>query len=714
MRLLNRLFPLRITARLWLLAGLPMLGLAVVFVTDAIEVETAMMKGREAEVRHVVEAAVGVLDRLTAEVSQGRLSEAAAKAEAVATIRAMRYDGVEYLWINDLGKPFPRMIMHPTVPSLNGKVLDDPQFNHATSMRLGTQAQASPLPDENLFTAFTKVVEKAGHGYVTYSWPKPTPSGATSELYSKISYVKGFSPWGWVVGSGLYFDDVEAAYRTELIRRSISFTGVLLVVGLLCAVVSRGVATGFRALRHDLDALAIHGEMHLRPDRGDEFGRVAVVLGELAENRLRLEESSLARQRLHEMAEHDRYLMQRDMLRSLVQSAILGNEAMISLAQMKYEIDMTTDEVAHMASSVGAMRAAITAISDDTGNATEGVRQAGDAATSGLGASHGAQSSFEQIVGAVGRAGAMVRGLAEASAEIGKIVTDIEAVARQTNMLALNATIEAARAGEAGKGFAVVAGEVKALANQTTGATEDIRGRIEGLQREIATIVGAIEESTAAVTEGQTQVTALGGHLSGIAAEVDSVQQRFTGISSILLQQSQDVGHLAQGTDLVVTHADANKVRLNEVLDAMAKMSLHLDAQVSSYASLGSGSLLAEIAKNDHVGFKRRILDGVLRRIDLKADAVPDHDHCRFGQWYNTITDPNIRGMHAYAAIAEPHRQVHACAKQALSLAHDGRIDDAFRAVEAMGRASDAVLTLLEELGVGLHQADEARLLESH
>lgn len=711
MRLLSRLLEPRITARLWLLAGLPLLGLAIVFVTDALEVKGAMMKGREAEVRHVVEAAAGVLEYLAAEVKQGRLSEDAAKAQAVATIRAMRYEGGEYVWINDLGKPLPRMIMHPTIPALEGKVMDDPRYNRATSMRLGTLDEATPLADENLFTAFSKVIDRAGHGYVTYFWPKPDLDGASKELYSKISYVKGFAPWGWVVGSGLYFDDVEAAYRADLMGRSASFAAVLLVVGLLCAAVTRGITGGFRALRHDIDALAVNGELHLRPERRDEFGKVAVVLGELAENRRRLAESTLARQRLHEMAEHDRYLLQRDMLRSLVQSAILGNEAMISLAQMKYEIDMTTDEVTEMAASVGSMRAAITSISDDTGNATAGVREAGEAATNGLGASQGAQSAFEQIVGAVGRAGTKVRGLAEASAKIGLIVTDIEAVARQTNMLALNATIEAARAGEAGKGFAVVAGEVKALANQTTGATEDIRSRIEGLQREIGAIVAAIEESTAAVAEGQSQVTALGGQLTGIAAQVGSVQHRITGISDILVEQSQTAGQLAQGTDHVVAHADANKARLDEVLNAMAKMSQHLDTQVGSYANLGSGALLAEIAKNDHVGFKRRILDGVLHRIDIRADAVPDHNACRFGQWYNAITDSSIRAMPAYSRINEPHQRVHTCAKRALTLAEDGRIDDAFRAVEDMGRASTEVLALLEELGVSLHQADEARLM---
>lgn len=120
-----------------------------------------------------------------------------------ATVRQMRYDGgVGYFWINDTAKPTPRMVMHPTIPSLDGKVLDDPKFNCA----LGK--------GKNLFEAFVEVAEKNGDGFVDYLWPKPTKEGLTEEM-PKLSYVRLYEPLGWVVGSGVYIDDVEKAIVTK-------------------------------------------------------------------------------------------------------------------------------------------------------------------------------------------------------------------------------------------------------------------------------------------------------------------------------------------------------------------------------------------------------------------------------------------------------------------------------------------------------------------
>ena len=134
----------RITARLWLLVGLPLLALAAVFIADALQSKDEMMASRELTLRHVVETAHGVLEHFAEEVKQGRLSEddAKAMAMAMATIRQMRYESVEYFWINDLGKPFPRMLMHPIAPALDGKVLDDAKFQRRPACASATPASA--------------------------------------------------------------------------------------------------------------------------------------------------------------------------------------------------------------------------------------------------------------------------------------------------------------------------------------------------------------------------------------------------------------------------------------------------------------------------------------------------------------------------------------------------------------------------------------------
>ncbi|CCG39590.1 methyl-accepting chemotaxis protein [Magnetospirillum molischianum] len=712
MGLSNIFTRMRITVRLWLLVFLPLCGLAIVFVTDTVKTRSDMLEARETSLRRVVETASGVLTHYAAEAAQGRMTEAEAKAAVIGVLRTMRYDGAEYLWINDLGKPLPRMVMHPVSPSLDGTTLQGAKFDKATWLRPDGGGAREALDHVNLFAAFVMVVERGGQGFVGYEWPKPKQGGgATTEIYAKISYLKGFAPWGWMVGSGAYIDDIDADFRVALLQRGLVLAGVLLVFGGFGIVIIRNVSSGFVDLRHDIDVVHASGTgLRLSPDRGDEFGAVAGVLGEIAENRRKLIELETDRAAARRQAEIERHLSQRTVLRSLVQAASLGNEAMMTLARMKHEIDVSTREVDRMASSIEQMRDSISAISTDSAGAAKGAGSAGEAASGGLGASREAASAFGRIVAAVGGAGAKVEGLVEASNQIGQIVTAIEAVAGQTNLLALNATIEAARAGDAGKGFAVVANEVKHLANQTAKATVDIRSRIEALQNEMSTIVGAIEESTQAVDQGRALVDDLGERLQSIAAEVDDVRTSMMTISDVLDRQSRTASHLADGTANIVTLARTNDDRLAQVLDSMGRMSRHLDSQVDAYAGIGSAALLVEIAKNDHIAFKRSVLDGVLGRSQLQAGEIADHHGCRLGKWYDAVSDRALQDSAAYVAIEEPHAQVHAAAKAALTLAAEGRFDDALVEIEKMNVASDAVVAKLNILAEALGTAEDVRL----
>ena len=134
------------------------------------------------------------------------ISETAAKADAARLIANLRYQKDDYFWINDL---HARMVMHPIRPDLNGKDL-------------------TAFKDPNgkaLFVAFVDVVKAKGAGYVDYLWPKP---GAADPV-PKVSYVQGFAPWGWLIGSGIYVDDVEAQFWRDL-------RGTVLAVAVLVGI----------------------------------------------------------------------------------------------------------------------------------------------------------------------------------------------------------------------------------------------------------------------------------------------------------------------------------------------------------------------------------------------------------------------------------------------------------------------------------------------
>ncbi|MDD2236853.1 MAG: cache domain-containing protein [Kiritimatiellae bacterium] len=168
-----------------------------------------IIKAYGVRLQFVLETVESIIrDKMDA-VDKGLLTKEQAQQQVMDILRILRYDnGTGYVWINDMGKPYPKMIMHPTAPTLDGKVLDNPKFNCA----LGR--------NENLFAAFVDVCEKSGEGYVDYKWPKPTKDGLTAEQ-PKLSCVRLIPEWGWVIGSGVYVDDAKAqavAQAVETIR----------------------------------------------------------------------------------------------------------------------------------------------------------------------------------------------------------------------------------------------------------------------------------------------------------------------------------------------------------------------------------------------------------------------------------------------------------------------------------------------------------------
>ncbi|WP_321495172.1 cache domain-containing protein [uncultured Desulfobacter sp.] len=163
-----------------------------------------LLETRKNERKNVVNIAIIAVNQFYDKFRQGILTEDQAKKQAIAIIRDMKYDkGVGYLWINDTGRPIPRMIMHPTIPELDNTILDDPKFNCAKGVK------------QNLFQAFVDICLASGQGYVDYLWSKPTENGLTEDQ-PKISYVALFKPWDWVIGTGVYIEDIELDARKRL------------------------------------------------------------------------------------------------------------------------------------------------------------------------------------------------------------------------------------------------------------------------------------------------------------------------------------------------------------------------------------------------------------------------------------------------------------------------------------------------------------------
>lgn len=288
--------PLSVRQKIWGMVALFVVGMLALGVVDIQIAREALMNEKRLKIRHLVEAAYGVAGYYEGQRKEGRISLSTAQSAAMNAIRSMRYGGADYFWINDFTQPVPRMVMHPTLPELDGKVLDAPEFDCATTMQAGIDGPVIRTDGRrNLFIAANEVADRAGFGHVTYEWPKPLPGGgASAERYPKLSFVMKFEDWGWLIGSGIYTDDVDQAIREHALKS----LGLILAAGsvlvLLAGWIARGVtrplAGAARALTEMTD-----GARALEPlpiERADEIGTLIAGFNGLQEN-LRAKEESL-------------------------------------------------------------------------------------------------------------------------------------------------------------------------------------------------------------------------------------------------------------------------------------------------------------------------------------------------------------------------------------------------------------------------------------
>ncbi|MDQ7772963.1 MAG: DUF294 nucleotidyltransferase-like domain-containing protein [Elusimicrobiales bacterium] len=179
--------------------------------------ERNMMDRKRETITELTNSAHSLLERFHSEQLAGRLTAAQAKRSAADAVRALRYGPEEkdYFWITDLT---PRMIVHPYRPDLDGKDLSDFRDSHGKLM----------------FVEFADVSRRDGAGYVDYMWQWKDEAG---RVVPKLSYVKLFEPWGWVVGTGIYIEDVrEEIKRLEASLIKISLLMAFIIAGILVYV----------------------------------------------------------------------------------------------------------------------------------------------------------------------------------------------------------------------------------------------------------------------------------------------------------------------------------------------------------------------------------------------------------------------------------------------------------------------------------------------
>jgi signal transduction histidine kinase len=239
---------------------LPSLLAVVLFVVAVFGIILPGFKGsllerKKETIQELTATTLDILAYYNQKEASGELSRVESQALAVHQVKNLRYgpEGKDYFWINDMQ---PKMVMHPYLPELDGKILTD---------------YADP-EGKHLFISFVDTIKKYGEGFVPYMWQwKDDPS----RVVNKLSFVKGFEPWGWIIGTGMYLDDVDREISNLTRTFSYISTGILILVVLLSGyIVRQGIQTTQKRKQAEDELKEYHSRLEIMvAERTAELGK---------------------------------------------------------------------------------------------------------------------------------------------------------------------------------------------------------------------------------------------------------------------------------------------------------------------------------------------------------------------------------------------------------------------------------------------------------
>ncbi len=387
-----------------------------------------------------------------------------------------------------------------------------------------------------------------------------------------------------------------------------------------------------------------------------------------------------------------------DMLGRTVDFSMQASEAMASVSRLTGDIRDVAANTSTMAAAMEQMAASINQVAESSNDAAQEAVVVENAAREGI-------SEIDRAVDSMRTISAQVQGmverlavLEEAAEQISDMAQSIEGISNQTKLLALNATIEAARAGDAGKGFAVVAAEVKALSEQTSKTTDQIRERIDTLNAEMGRMSEAMDKSAALVGEGEGIVNAVGDKIHEMGGKVSGVTLRMNDVAGVLEQQRHATDEVAEKITRNVRATDAAQMRADTVIDSVGSAEKLIDTQFGQLEPKKIHNWVLYRAKSDHLLWKKRLAEMLVGITGLKAEELADHHSCRLGKWYDQVDDPAIRNHPAYSKLVAPHMAVHSHGKAAAAAYARGDRDKAEAEYALMEAASAEVIRLLNAL----------------
>ena len=525
-------------AKIFTMLASALLALACVAAMNVFKERSLIMQARQDSLTTAVQGAYSIVAAYKAKADSGSMAPEAAQLAAKEALRLSRYGGEDgkteyfYIWTLD-----SQGVMHPIKPEwegqdMRGKLKDGE--GHDLLAQIAGALRASP----------------DGKAFVSAKFMRP----GQEVLAPKLQYAMRVDGWNWMLGSGLYTDDVDAAVRKAVLTN-------LAVVGLITLLVA---GIGWAVFR------SVQGQI------GGEPSQAMDVMAEVAQGHLDVQlPHAPAGSLLGGLAQM--VVALRQLVSEVRQSSHSIALASSEIAQGNNDLAHRTENTAsHLQSTAGSM-AQIAA----------GVQQTSDAAHNADQLALSAAEVAQRGRAVVGQVVQTMQGIHASSNQIGDIIGVIDGIAFQTNILALNAAVEAARAGEQGRGFAVVAGEVRTLAQRSAEAAKQIK-------QLIGASVSQVQSGTALVDQAGTTMGDIVDSVQRVNDIIAEIRAASAEQSSGIAQVSQSLNELDQTTQqnsaLVeesTAAADSLREQAHKLTELVAQFRLQ-QQQAAMPASIGS------------------------------------------------------------------------------------------------------------------------------
>ncbi|NQY86361.1 MAG: cache domain-containing protein [Colwellia sp.] len=535
---------LKIKTKIWLIIYLASTILLVSQTFLAFEFKENIIVERKSTAIQMVEAAKNLINDSYQQYVDKTLTLVQAQEQAKYRISLLRFGDSGYFWLNDIDG---KMLMHPIKANLNGE-----------NMLIHSK--------EYVRTAFKSFVDKVNsqkQGFVYYQWSKP----GSTELQQKSSFVASFEPWQWVLGTGLYLQDIEEDFINKLIR--VLFTTLLsiLVIVLVSYIISRNILRPLNTLSNTMVKVSTEKDLtiNIAAEGKDELAILGRGFNEMTASlrtviqRILQSSDTLAAQAEETSAVTYQITIGVKQQKQETQGA---TQAIVHLTELSLDINQ------HVAEALTLSEGVKSAAQKGQGNVTENIK------------------AISEVSDKVNQAVNVVSELQNSSEQIGDIINVITKIADQTNLLALNAAIEAARAGEQGRGFAVVADEVRTLAQRTQESTESIQKIINELQTGVTKIVSVMESCQDKTAEGREKANLCGNAFGEINNAIDLLSSLSRTIVIACEQQNKEVKNVENkiySISAVAEQTQQGTEHINQASESLSELAQELNSLTNEF-----------------------------------------------------------------------------------------------------------------------------------